>query len=134
MYQLEPHVADFLVCAHSKALATMSAQNELNVVPVSSLFIEDGTIVLVNYFMEKTVENILQANHVALVAWSEMIGYQVKGTVTYHVSGSLFEKITLIIKQKIPDRTVKGILIIAPSEVYDIAPDKKTHEHMKNHL
>lgn len=86
--------------------------------------IEDK-IVLVNYFMEKTLENILSNDNIALVAWSEMAGYQVKGKVEYRTSGDTFDMVTNWIRETIPGRVVKGILIIEPAEVYDISPDKK---------
>lgn len=36
------------------------------------------------------------------------------------------------IKETIPDRIVKGIIVIEPKEVRDIAPDKKTLEHLND--
>lgn len=126
---MNPLIESFLLQASSKALATLSKEGVVNVVPVSSIKVHDGAIVLVNYFMEKTLENILANSAVALVAWSGMIGYQIKGTATYETSGALFDEVAQWITETIPGRVVKGIIILTPTEVHDIAPDKKTAEH-----
>ena len=122
---METHIKQFLLNADSKALATLSRDGVINVVPVSSMKIIEDKIVLVNYFMEKTLENILSNDNIALVAWSEMAGYQVKGKVEYRTSGDTFDMVTNWIRETIPGRVVKGVLIIEPAEVYDISPDKK---------
>lgn len=126
---MEKHIEDFILSANSKALSTISPHGVLNVVPVSSINVFDGKIVLVNYFMEKTLLNILSNDQVALVAWSGMIGYQIKGKAEYQTSGEIFEKVVSWIKETIPDRVVKGVIVISPTEIFDIAPDKKTKEH-----
>lgn len=126
---MEKHVEEFILSADSKALATVSALGVLNVVPVSSVRVFDGKVVLVNYFMDKTFQNIISNDQVALVAWSKMIGYQIKGRAEYKDSGEVFDTVVSWIKETIPGRVVKGVIIITPIEVYDIAPDKKTKEH-----
>ncbi len=125
---LDSNVQSFLLQAASKALATSSLDQVLNVVPVSSIRIKDGSIVLVNYFMDKTLANIQSNPYVALVAWSKMIGYQVKGTAAYYTGGELFDEIVQWVKDTIPDRTVRGIIVITPTALYDIAPGKNTAE------
>lgn len=131
---MEKYVEEFILSADSKALATASSSGVLNVVPVSSVKIFEGKIVLVNYFMDKTLQNINSNNQVSLVAWSKMIGYQIKGIVEYKEQGEIFDKIVSWIKDTIPGRVVKGVLIITPNEVHDIAPDKKTKEHFEGAL
>lgn len=126
---MEKHVEEFILSADSKALATVSALGVLNVVPVSSVRVFDGKIVLVNYFMDKTFQNIISNDQVALVAWSKMIGYQIKGKAEYKDSGEVFDVVVSWIKETIPGRVVKGVIIITPTEIHDIAPDKKTKEH-----
>lgn len=126
---MEKHVEEFILSADSKALATVSALGVLNVVPVSSVRVFDGKIVLVNYFMDKTFQNIISNDQVALVAWSKMIGYQIKGKAEYKDSGEVFDMVVSWIKETVPGRVVKGVIIITPIEVHDIAPDKKTKEH-----
>ncbi len=114
-------IADSLLAADSKALAT-NGSHGLNVVPVSSIRIVDGKIWLINYFFKKTLENILAQPDVALVGWKGFEGYQVHGTVEYVTDGELFEDAKEWVAERLPDRVVKGLLIITPKEVYDISP------------
>lgn len=125
---MEKHIEQFILSADSKALGTISTSGIVNVVPVSSIKIINEKLVLVNYFMDKTLENIKSHNQVSLVAWSKMMGYQIKGVAEYVTEGSIFDDIVLWIKETIPDRVVKGIIFISPTEIYDIAPSKNTSE------
>ena len=115
-------ISENILSAESKALATQGATG-INVVPVSTIYITpDGEIILVNYFFKKTLENILAHPEVALVCWSGMAGYQIKGTVAYITEGELFEHIKNRVYQALPDRVVQGILVLTPGEIYDISP------------
>ncbi len=124
---MNPDVEKFILNAGSKALATFG-KNGLNVVPVSSLKVVDEEIWLINYFMEKTLQNITENNEVALVCWEKMFGYQIKGPVTYVEEGEKFKKAVAWIKEMLPDRVVKGLIIIKPREIFDIAPTKNTKD------
>ena len=119
----------FIISAQSKALATYG--ESLNVVPLSSVKIVDGKIWLVNYFMDKTLLNILANPSVSLVCWSDMIGFQIKGTVVYYTNGDDFESAVAWIHSILPDRVVNGLLVLTPKEIFDIAPTKNTEEKIK---
>lgn len=125
---IEPIIEEFILSADSKALATYGAN--LNVVPVSSIRVVGGTIWLINYFMDKTLDNILHINMVALVCWKKMMGYQIKGSVTYKTEGKEFDEAVQWIKGLLPDRVVKGLIILMPTEIYDISPTKDTAEKL----
>lgn len=129
MKTLPQHIKDFLLKAESKALAT-TLSNNTNVVPISTITIKENTIVLVNYFMDKTLTNILSNNVVSFVAWTKMIGYQIKGTAEYKTDGSLFDEIKLWIHETLPERVVKGIIIITPQDIFDIAPGKDSDQQL----
>ncbi len=124
---MEKHIEEFILSAEAKALATYSNDN-LNVVPVSSIKIIEGKIWLINYFMDKTLSNILENRSVALVCWRKMMGYQIKGVVSYVTSGQDFDEAVKWIKSILPDRVVKGLIIITPNEIHDISPTKDTKE------
>jgi predicted pyridoxine 5'-phosphate oxidase superfamily flavin-nucleotide-binding protein len=128
---MEQHVADFILQAESKALATLSKEGMLNVVPVSTLRVIEGKVILVNYFMEKSLANIEATGQVALVTWSKMMGYQIKGTATYMTEGVTFDTVKAWVMENIPGRVVKGILSIEPKEIFDIAPTKNTREQFE---
>lgn len=124
---MNQNIEKFILNAPSKALATYGKYG-INVIPVSSLKIVDGEIWLINYFMDKTLENILENKEVGLVCWSKMFGYQVKGEASYLEEGEKFEQARVWIKEILPERIVKGLIILKPKEIFDIAPTKNTHE------
>ncbi len=130
---MEPHIEKFIVSADSKALATC-AKGGLNVVPVSSIKVVGGKIWLINYFMDKTLANILENNNVALVCWKKMMGYQIKGLVSYETEGEDFNLAVDWIKAILPERVVKGLIILAPKEIYDISPTKNTKEKFSSEV
>lgn len=126
---MEKYIEKFILSADSKALATY-ADGDINVVPVSSVKIVDGKIWLINYFMKKTVANILQNKKASLVCWKKMMGYQIKGDVYYEAKGENFNLAVGWIKETMPERTVFGVLILNPKEIHDIAPNKDTKEKL----
>lgn len=130
---METHIIKFLESAASKALATTGPMG-LNVVPVSSLKVVDGKIWLINYFMDKTIQNILTNRQVALTAWTAMMGYQIKGAVDYKTEGIEFDQAVAWIHEILPDRTVRGLLILTSTEIHDIAPTKNTKEKFEASL
>ena len=124
---MEKHIEEFILSAEAKALATFANDN-LNVVPVSSIKIVGGKIWLINCFMDKTLSNILNSKIIALVCWRGMMGYQIKGTVSYVTDGQDFNEAVKWIKSILPDRVVRGLIIINPNEIHDISPTKDTME------
>lgn len=119
--ELSSKIADALLHAEGKALAT-TGKNGLNVVPVSTVRVEGGKILLMNYFFKKTLENILEQPQVALAFWSGLEGYQIKGFVEYIDSGSVFEEAKKWIMNNVADRVLLGLLILTPEEIYNISP------------
>lgn len=118
---LSSAVQDCLHTATAKALATMGPAG-INVVPVSMIKVTDHEIWLFDFFMEKTVENIKTTPNIALTAWTDMVGIQIKGEATYHSEGEIFDQGAAYVQAHNPDRVTKGVLIIAPTAVYDISP------------
>jgi len=126
---MENFVKEFLLSAPSKALATNGPQG-LNVVPVSSIFVEENNIILINYFMQKTLENILETKTVSLAVWKELYGYQIKADCDYKEEGEIFDKYVLKVKEILPKRIVKGVLILTINDIFDIAINKNTKEYL----
>ncbi len=112
---------EILLNADGKALATYGEKCGVHVVPVSSLRVVDEKIVLVNYFLGQTLQNIENNPKVALSAWKGLIGYQFKVEARYETSGKLFTEITEWIKATLPEREVKGILILTPTKITNIS-------------
>ncbi len=121
---LTEHMKDILLHADGKALATMSGGN-INVVPVSSINIVNNEIWLINYFMGKTHQNIVNNSDIALAIWKGMEGYQIKGNAVYLTEGGMFDEAKLWIGKILPERVVKGLLVITPREVFDVSASKE---------
>lgn len=128
--KIDENIENFILSAESKALATYGTN--INVVPVSSIKIVEGKIWLINYFLDKTLANIILNPAVSLVCWKKMMGYQIKGSVEYITDGEYFDNAKSWIKELLPERVVKGLLILTPEEIYDIAPTKDTKEKFSN--
>jgi hypothetical protein len=119
--QIPIEVEQALLEAEAKALATYSEADGVSVVPVSSVRVIGGKIVLVNYFFGQTVRNIEENPDVALTFWSGLSGYRLKAKATYETEGDVFDEVVGWIKDTLPTRVVKGVVILAPTALFDIS-------------
>lgn len=117
---LTEDIINTLVHAEGKAFAT-TGPHGVNVVPVSGLKINDGTVILFDFFMDKTVENLKAEPEVALTAWIGLNGVQLKATAEYVAQGPLFEDAVGRMKVDFPDRTLHGLILLRPHALYDIS-------------
>jgi predicted pyridoxine 5'-phosphate oxidase superfamily flavin-nucleotide-binding protein len=115
---------EFLLQAEGKALATYSPKTGVHVVPVSSIKVDGDTIILVNYFFGQTLSNIEQNPQVSLAAWKGLSGYQIKAKAKYETAGPLFALVVEWIAETIPGRVVKGILLLDPTQIFDVSAGK----------
>lgn len=111
----------FLNNASAKALAT-NGSDGINVVPVSMIKANDDSIWLFDFFMDKTAKNTQTVEQVALTAWTDMKGLQIKAQVRYINSGDDFTTAVNWVATQNPSRILKGLLILKPIKVYDISP------------
>lgn len=116
----ESDITEIIKKADAKALATYGLHG-VNVVPVSVVTVLDESIHLYDFFMGKTVENLRHSPQIAFTAWSGLVGVQVKATATYHDSGVEFEEAVLSMKDKFPDRVLRGLIKLTPTVVYDVS-------------
>lgn len=114
-------VRDVLTTANAKAFATNGIAG-INVVPVSMIRVNDNTIWLFDFFMDKTVQNVDVKSPVALTAWTDMKGIQIKGDAQYITNGNEFTEAVTWVKEQNPARVVKGLIIINPTKIHDISP------------
>ncbi len=121
---LPQDVEQILLFAEAKALATV-VNNELNVVPVSSVKVVDNKIWLIDYFFDKTRSNIQQNPKAALTFWIGLRGYQIKANTTYLTQGEDFNAATDWIAEIHPNRIVKGLLVLEVQEIFDISIHNK---------
>lgn len=116
-------VKTMLETATSKALAT-SGPSDINVVPVSMIKVPDtaDSLWLFDFFMEKTIANIKIHSKVALTAWTDLKGIQLKATAEYVNSGPDFDAAEAWVKTQNPHRVTKGLIILKPYAIFDISP------------
>ena len=113
-------VIDMVLTAEAKALSTIM-ENCAHVVPVSTVKMVDDKIMLINYFMGQTLKNIQVNPRVSLACWKGLNGYQIKATAEYVTEGDLFDQTVIWIREILPTRVVKGLLLLTPYEVYDVS-------------
>jgi predicted pyridoxine 5'-phosphate oxidase superfamily flavin-nucleotide-binding protein len=119
--ELSPQIIKMITDSDSKALAT-TGQYGVNVVPVSTVRVVGDKILLMNYFLKKTLGNIAENPHVALACWKGLVGCQIKGNVRYVDTGPKFEEAKDWVTENVANRTLKGLLEITPIEIYDVSP------------
>ena len=111
---------EMLLGADGKALATAGFEG-VNVVPVSSVRMHGDTILLVNYFFSQTLTNINENPNVSLAFWKGLSGYRVTATAEHITEGPVFDDVVAWIGKTIPDRVVKGVLMLTPEKLFDIS-------------
>jgi len=105
------------------AFSTTDKNNNPNVnVVASKKIINDNTLWIIDTFFDKTKENILQNNKVAIAMWKGKEGYQFKGTAKYHSKGKIFEKAKQWILKLKPQKIVKGVVEVKVSEIFFLTP------------
>jgi len=109
-----------LLNSSSKALAT-SFNDQLNVVPVSSVKVKGDEIWLIDYFFNKTKSNFLNNPNVALTFWTDTSGYQIKAKVSYLTVGGDYEIAKEWISEIHPERMIKGLLILEIDQIFNIS-------------
>lgn len=121
--ELSQTCLDLLLAADGKALATYGVDTGVNVVPVSTIKVVKGEIVLVNYFFGQTLKNLEINNEVSLACWKGLGGFQIKCTARHERDGELFEEISAWVKEILPDRIVRGVVVLSPTAVFDVSAD-----------
>lgn len=120
---LSPEVRSFIEKAEHRALAT-EGEDGINVVPLSAAHIVDDCVVLCDFFMRKTAQNASRGAPAALALWKGFEGIQIKGVVAYEREGKRYEHFVAWAKEKYPDRTLAGIIVLSPQVAYDLTPGK----------
>ncbi len=118
---LSSKVVEILETAEAKALATQGPTG-INVVPMSMIKVNDDSIWLFNFFMGKTADNIQANPSISLTAWTGMAGIQLKAETEYITEGDTFDESVEWCHTQNPDRVVKALIILKPTEIFDISP------------
>ena len=119
--KLSEEILGIISGADQRALATVGEDGP-NVVPLSMTIIDGDRIVICDCFMDKSAKNLAKDNRAAVSFWKGFVGVQVKGLVSYKTEGEYFERYTDWLKEKYPDRTLRGVLVLTAERVYDLHP------------
>ena len=121
--KIPEEIKDFFNSIKDMALATSNKDNIPNVVAIGSQkTVNNDSIWVIDTYFNKTKENILQNNKVAIVFWKKGKGYQIKGLATYYSEGNVFEEGKKWILTLKPDKIVKGVVEIKVTDIFDISP------------
>lgn len=104
-------------------LATADRKGMPNAVPILFVKLMDNDrLLLVDNFMKKTVDNIGVNPSVAVSVWKDKTGYQFKGKARIETSGANFEAGEKTVKDKKPDLTPKGVVLVDIDSIYITSP------------
>jgi len=107
------------------AVATASEDGEPNVVPIAfGKVLGEDEILLVDNFMNKTMENLKTNSRAAVSVWKagDSKGYQFKGDVRIETSGRNFEDGVKMVKAEEPELNPKAVVIVTVESIYSITP------------
>jgi len=104
-------------------LATADRNGVPNAVPIRFVMLMgNDSLLLVDNFMKKTVDNIGVNPNVAVSVWKDKTGYQFKGKAKIETSGTNFEAGEKMVKAKKPELTPKGIVLVDINSIYITSP------------
>lgn len=107
--------------AAARALAT-NGPHGVNVVPISMARATENEIWIFDFFMGKTMQNIEADPEVAISFWNGLRGVQIKGEVTVHADGPVFEEGAAWVKDNGgADRVTRHVLVIKPKHIFDVS-------------
>ncbi len=119
--KLPEDIINIIEGAESKVLATLGPDGP-NAIPLSMVIVDGEKIVVCDCFMGKTAKNLSADSRAAMSFWKGFAGVQVKGQVAYETAGETFDRYVAWLKGKHPDRTLRGVIVMTPEHVYDLAP------------
>ena len=100
-------------------LITASPQGVPNACTIGAKYVQDDeTIVIIDNYFKKTLENLTANPKVALLARTEKVSYQIKGTGRYLTEGAEYEKARDWMKARGSKYPAKGALYVAVEETY----------------
>lgn len=123
MVKLTAEIRDSLAGTKIAFFATAGKDANPNAVPVGAFKVfDDETIIVSDQFFNKTAKNIKENPKAALTWWGEKAGFQVKGTVTIHTDGKIFDDDVAWVKGLKPNLNPKAAILMKVTDVYSIKP------------
>lgn len=100
--------------------ATSSKDGIPNICTIGAKYLrDDGKIIVVDNYMNKTLANLLENPEVAILIRREKEYYQIKGTAVYHTSGAEYDEAYKWMKSIAERYPAKGVIVISVDSVYN---------------
>jgi len=125
MARLTDEVRGVIEKSKGWAFATSDQTGKPNVVSIAfGKVLSDSQIMLIDVFMDKSLENISENPRVALSVWDmeALQGYQLKGTAKVETNGEAFNEAARMVKSMMPQLKAKGVVIIDVDKIYITSP------------
>jgi predicted pyridoxine 5'-phosphate oxidase superfamily flavin-nucleotide-binding protein len=104
-------------------LATADSDGMPNAVPIRwTKILANDTLMLVDNFMKKSVDNIAVNPNIAISVWKDTTGYQFKGTARIETSGVNFENGKKMVLEGNPKLNPKGVVILRVDSIFSTSP------------
>jgi len=106
-------------------IGTATKNGEPNVIPMTfAKVLSDDEVLLMNNFMNKTIENIAANPRVAISVWKQgdSEGYQFKGSARIETSGKVFDDGVNWVRTASPTLNPKAAVIVKVDSIYSITP------------
>jgi len=123
MVTLTGEIKESLAAAKLAFLATSSGDRTPNVVPIAAFrVLDDATLLISDQFFNKTLANMQENPKAAISWWGEKGGFQIKGGVTVHTDGEIWQKDIAWMKELRPSLKPKGAVVMKITGVYSVVP------------
>lgn len=123
MVALSSEVKESLEGTKIVFFATASKKGIPNAVPVGAFkLLDDATLLISDQFFSKTLANMQENPHAAVTWWGDKGGFQVKGTVTIHTDGKVFDNDVVWMKELRPQLKPKSAVVLKVTDVFSIKP------------
>ena len=107
------------------AFATVAKDGNPHVIPVGfGKVLSEDELLLVDVFMNKTLENIKSNPKVAVSAWNmeTLEGYEFKGSARVENSGKVFDDSVKMVKSLLPQLDAKAAVIVKVDSIFIRTP------------
>jgi predicted pyridoxine 5'-phosphate oxidase superfamily flavin-nucleotide-binding protein len=123
MVTLTGEIKESLAAAKLAFFATSSEEGVPNVVPIAAFrVLDDATLLISDQFFNKTLANMKENPMAALSWWGEKGGFQIKGEVTIHTDGEIWQEDIAWMKELRPSLKPKGAVVLKITGVYTVVP------------
>lgn len=117
---LKKEIADIFEKELFHQFATSSKDGIPNICTIGAKYLrDDGKIIVVDNFMNKTLANLLENPEVSILIRREKEYYQIKGTAIYHTSGKEYEEAYKWMKAVAERYPAKGAVVVTVHSVYN---------------